>query len=74
MTHIKIDIDEEYFEEIISILAKNGRPDLISVLRDTEYKPPKYVKKEYYSDDEGSATSESEYDVEVDEDGFYALK
>jgi hypothetical protein len=74
MTHIKIDIDEEYFEEIISILAKNGRPDLISVLRDTEYKPPNYVKKEYYSDDEGSATSESEYDVEVDEDGFHSLK
>ena len=74
MTHIKIDIDEEYFEEIISILAKNGRPDLISVLRDTEYKPPKRVKKEYYSEDEGSATSESEYDVEIDEDGFYSLK
>ena len=74
MTHIKIDIDEEYFEEIISIPAKNGRPDLISVLRDTEYKPPKRVKKEYYSEDEGSATSESEYDVEIDEDGFYSLK
>jgi hypothetical protein len=74
MTHIKIDVDEEYFEEIISILAKNGRPDLISVLRDTEYKPPKRVKKEYYSEDEGSATSESDYDVDIDEDGFYSLK
>lgn len=73
MTHIKIDIDEEYFEEIISILAKNGRPDLISVLRDTEYKPPKYVKKEYYSDDEGSATSE-DLNYTIDKDGFYALK
>jgi hypothetical protein len=74
MTHIKIDVDEEYFEEIISILAKNGRPDLISVLRDTEYKPPKRVKKEYYSEEEGSATSESDYEVDVDEDGFHSLK
>ena len=74
MTHIKIDVDEEYLEEIISILAMHGRPDLISVLRDTEYKPPKKVKKEYYSEEEGSATSESDYEVDVDEDGFHSLK
>jgi len=74
MTHIKIDIDEEDLEEIISILAKNGRPDLISVLTDTEFKPQRFVKKEYYSDDEGSATSESEYEVYIDENGFQSLK
>ena len=74
MTHIKIDVDEDYLEEIISILAMHGRPDLISVLRDTEYKPPKRVKKEYYSEEEGSATSESDYEVNVDEDGFHSLK
>ena len=74
MTHIKIDVDKEYLEEIISILAMHGRPDLISVLRDTEYKPPKRVKKEYYSEEEGSATSESDYEVNVDEDGFHSLK
>jgi hypothetical protein len=74
MTHTKLDIDNDYLEEIISILAMHGRPDLISVLKDTEYKPPKRVKKEYYSEEEGSATSESEYDVDVDEDGFHSLK
>ena len=74
MTNIKIDIDEEYFEEILSILAKNGRPDLISVLKDAEYKPPIRVKREILSDTEGSAESESDYEVEVDEDGFFSLK
>ena len=74
MTHMKIDVDEEYLEEIISILAMHGRPDLISVLKDTEYKPPKKIKKEVLSDDEGSAASESDYEVEIDEDGFHSLK
>jgi hypothetical protein len=74
MTHTTINIDDDYLEEIISILAMHGRPDLISVLKDTDYKPPKRVKKEYYSDDEGSATSESDYEVEIDEDGFHSLK
>tara|TARA_Y100001972_G_C7661181_1_gene333513 strand:+ start:3586 stop:3816 length:231 start_codon:yes stop_codon:yes gene_type:complete len=73
-THTKIDVDKEYLEEIISILAMHGRPDLISILKDTEYKPPKRVKKEYYSDDEGSAVSESDYEVDIDEDGFQSLK
>lgn len=74
MTLMKFDIDEEYFEEIVSILAKNGRPDLISALKDSEYKPPIRVKKEILSDTEGSAESESDYEVEVDEDGFFSLK
>ncbi len=74
MTHTKIDVDDDYLEEIISILAMHGRPDLISVLKDTEYKPPKRIKKEILSDDEGSATSESDYEVEIDEDGFHSLK
>jgi hypothetical protein len=71
---LTIKLEEDELEEIISILAKNGRPDLISVLRDTDYKPPKYVKKEYYSDHEGSATSESDYEVDVDENGLCSLK
>ena len=72
-------MDPSYFEEIVSILAMVGRPDLIEELKehvkiDEDYKPPNFVKKERLSDSEGSATSESDYDVEVDEDGFQSLK
>ena len=72
-------MDPSYFEEVVSILAMVGRPDLIQELKehvkiDEDYKPPKFVKKERLSDSEGSATSESDYDVEVDEDGFHSLK
>ena len=72
-------MEPSYFEEIISILAKNGRPDLIQELKehvkiDEDYKPPNFIRKEKLSDSEGSATSESDYEVEVDEDGFQSLK
>jgi len=67
-------IDEEYLEEIISILAMHGRPDLIEILRDDDYTPPLRVKKEILSDTEGSAEEESDYDYEVDEEGFHSLK
>jgi hypothetical protein len=72
-------MDPSYFEEVVSILAMVGRPDLIQELKehvkiDEDYKPPNFVKKEKLSDSEGSATSESDYDVEVDEDGFQSLK
>jgi len=72
MIHLLIDEDE--LEEIISILAMHGRPDLISVLRDTDYKPPNYVRRERLSDTEGSAEEESDYEVEVDSEGFLSLK
>ena len=80
-------MDESTFEEIISILAKNGRPDLIAELKvferkivDVTYNPSidamkeKRKKKEIYSEDEGSATSEDELDYIIDEEGFYSLK
>ena len=72
-------MDPSYFEEVVSILAMVGRPDLIQELKehvkiDEDYKPPNFVKKERLSDSEGSATSESDYDVEEDEDGFQSLK
>ena len=41
---------------------------------DKDYEPPKYVRKECLSDSEGSAYSESDYEVEEDEDGFQSLK
>lgn len=72
---IRMKIDEGYLDEIISILAMVGRPDLIDALEDDEdYKPPLRVKKEILSDTEGSAEEESDYEVEVDEKGFQSLK
>ena len=43
-------MEPSYFEEIISILAKNGRPDLIQELKehvkiDEDYKPPNFIRK-----------------------------
>lgn len=72
-------MDQSTFDEIISILAKNGRPDLIGechdhIKIDEDYEPPKYVKKDKYELDEGSAEEESDYSVEEDEDGFQSLK
>jgi hypothetical protein len=72
-------MDKISCEEIVSILAMHGRPDLIQEFKehikiDEDYKPPKYTKKEKYSDDEGSATSESDYEVHIDENGFQSLK
>jgi len=72
-------MDKISSEEIISILAMHGRPDLISEFRETvkidnDYKPPKYCKRDSLSDSEGSAESEEEYEVEVDKNGFQSLK
>jgi|TARA_B110000902_G_scaffold7315_1_gene8701 hypothetical protein len=73
-------MDESSFDEIISILAKNGRPDLIMLLKeietifvDPDYKPTKKVRKEYFSDSEGSALSEDDLDYNVDDEGFHSL-
>ncbi len=75
-------MDQITFDEIISCLAKCGRPDLIAELSeldnkiiDKDYDPSKerFRKKEIYSDDEGSAESE-EVDFDVDEEGFHFLK
>tara|TARA_R110002020_G_scaffold65475_2_gene172976 strand:+ start:2264 stop:2479 length:216 start_codon:yes stop_codon:yes gene_type:complete len=71
-------MDRISFEEIITILAMHGRPDLIQEAKehikiDEDYKPPKYNRKDSLSISEESATSE-EYEVEVDEEGFQSLK
>ena len=72
-------MDKVSFEEIVSILAMHGRPDLIadfkeSVKIDADYKPPLRNSTDSLSDDEGSAESESDYEVEVDDKGFVSLK
>ena len=72
-------MDSITFEEIVSILAIHGRPDLIMELKecvkvDEDYVPPKGMRKEPLSDDEGSASSEGSYTIEEDENGFLSLK
>jgi len=72
-------MDKISFEEIVSILAMHGSPDLIAEVKehikiDEEYKPPLRTRKDSLSDSEGSAISEEEYEVNVDENGFVSLK
>lgn len=71
-------MDNIAFEEITSILAMHGRPDLIQEFKehvkiDEDYKPPIRTRKDSLSDSEGSAISE-DVNVDVDDDGFYSLK
>ncbi len=80
------ELDEETWLEIKSILAKNGRPDLIQALKDSnddDYKPPsaKHTKnkrnREYFEYYEGYETDREEYDqsdVTIDGSGFWSLK
>lgn len=86
MSHrITIDMFKSEYEEIRSVLAKNGRSDLIKVLtrrRDDDYVPPKGKTKEYFeyyedydsSESEGEEESYTAEDVVVDKDGFLSLK
>ena len=72
-------MDQSTFDEIVSILAKNGRPDLIAechehIKIDDDYEPPTFMKRDKYDYDEGSAEEESDYSVEEDEEGFQSLK
>lgn len=72
-------MDKICHEEIISVLAMFGRPDLIEEFKehvkiDEDYKPPLRMPREQLSDSEGSAESEEEYEVQVDENGFLSLK
>jgi len=71
-------MDQGYFDEIVSVLAMNDRPDLIQefiehVKIDKDYRPPLRTRKDSLSDSEGSAVSEEEYQVDIDEDGFQSL-
>lgn len=75
-------MDQTTYDEIISTLAKCGRPDLIQEFRefvsiDETYEPSKELlrnkfRKEKYSDDEGTA-SEEDLNFVVDKDGFHEL-
>jgi hypothetical protein len=69
-------LSKKILKEICDILKSEGRDDLIAILEDNndhDYVPPKNLKLEYYSDDEGSATDES-VSFEVDDEGFMSLR
>ena len=72
-------MDLDTFEEIVSVLARNGRPDLILELIevkrqivDEDY-VPQNNRRDSLSNEEGSATDES-VDFDVDEEGFHSLR
>lgn len=72
-------MDKITSEEIVSILAMHGRPDLIQEFKehikiDDDYKPPLRARKDSLSLSEGSAASEEEYEVAIDDNGFQSLK
>jgi len=65
---------------ILDILMEKEETDLITKLRihfeelfDSDYKPSKRIKKERYSESEGSAEEEEEYYTTEDEHGFLSL-
>ncbi len=71
-------MDKVAYEEITSVLAMFGRPDLIAEFKehikiDEDYKPPIRNRKDSLSDSEGSAVDE-EYEVDIDKDGLLSLK
>ena len=70
----------EDVKEVIKILKIHKKKDLITKLQihfedllDEEYKPPTRVKKERYSDSEGSAEEEDIGYTTEDEYGFLSL-
>ena len=70
-------MDETDYEEIVSALAKCGRPDLIScfkenVKRDYDYKPTARERAEAESSDCSEGESE-ELNATQDDEGFYHL-
>tara|TARA_R110000737_G_C14511263_1_gene473666 strand:+ start:735 stop:953 length:219 start_codon:yes stop_codon:yes gene_type:complete len=72
-------MDQISSEEIISILAMHGRPDLIQEFKehmkvDEDYIPPLRARKDSLSLSEGSAASEEEYEIDEDDEGFKSLK
>ena len=69
-------LDRESLREIIQILKEHKRKDLIEILQDAcdeDYKPPRRIKRDIYSDDSGSAEEEEEYEVSVDSDGLWSI-
>ena len=69
---ISLELSKSHYKEIRSVLAKNGRDDLLMILRkcrDDNYTPPSSDSED--SDSEGE---EEELHVVVDRDGFCSLR
>jgi hypothetical protein len=67
-------------KEVIKILKIHKKTDLITKLQihfedllDLDYEPPKRIRKERYSDSEGSAEEEEVYNWHTDEYGLLSL-
>jgi hypothetical protein len=73
-------MDRVTFDEITSILAMHGRPDLIAEMKELEIKivdadyVPTRPRRDSLSDSEGSAITEDSFEVEEDDEGFLSLK
>tara|TARA_R110002167_G_scaffold357380_1_gene572855 strand:+ start:265 stop:498 length:234 start_codon:yes stop_codon:yes gene_type:complete len=70
----------EDVKEIIKVLRDNNKKDLVTKIQihfeellDDDYNPPVIVKREKYSDTEGSADEEEEYCFQTDEHGLLSL-
>ncbi len=84
MSHrISFDLFKNEYDEIRSVLARNGRDDLLRVLqrrRDDDYKPNKKNKEyhEYYddysTDEDAVSESYTSEDVVIDSDGHWSLR
>ena len=66
--------------EILKILKQHNKKDLITKIRiifedilDEDYQPPRVVRRNRYSDSEGSAEEEEEYCFQTDEHGLMSL-
>lgn len=65
---------------ILKILKQHNKKDLVTKIRihfeeilDDDYVPPKRIRKEMYSESEGSAEEEEFTYTTEDEDGFLSL-
>ena len=73
---ISLELSKSHYKEIRSVLAKNGRDDLLMILRkcrDDNYTPPSPTAwgSDSDSDSEGE---EEELHVVVDREGFCSLR
>ena len=71
-------LNKKDVEEILKRIVDDDKLSLkirlhFDEILDEDYVPPKSLKKERYSESEGSA-EEEDLEYEIDEDGFFSLK
>ena len=74
------DMKKSDVKEILKILKQHDKKDLATKIRihfeeilDEDYVPPKTIRREVYSDSEGSAEEEEFTYATEDEEGFLSL-